>query len=501
MSPSATINSIESRPRFAYGRYVVAGLGLIALAVVILVTRRAMISARWIPDDTWTVATAALAAMACALPGVFLVMRQQSMMGDALSHTALPGIVAAFLFAHALRQADWISPATYDSWRHAAMFVGALMIGVLSAVLTEWVQKLGRVEASAALGVVFTTLFAVGLLLMRLKADQVDIDPDCVLYGIIETTVMNTVPNTDIPRAAVVNGSVLLVNLLLVALFFKELRISAFDPAISTAMGINAQAMHYALMAVTAATLVSAFESVGSILVIAMLIAPAATAHLLTDRLDLLIAISLAVASLSAFLGHLMAITLPSLVFTALGYPEVIDTNTAGMMAVAVGGLFVAAALFGPRYGVVSKAIDQARLARSIIAEDILGLLYRLEEESGATLLAVTQLTAMMGGRTRPIQAALRGLVAAGDLTLRAGSCELSHAGRERAKQLVRAHRLWESYMAKHFDLPTDHLHESAARVEHFLGADLRGELAAELDDAAEDPHGREIPPEQGSNA
>ncbi|HRX83093.1 MAG TPA: metal ABC transporter permease, partial [Pirellulaceae bacterium] len=396
--------------------------------------------------------------------------RRQSMMGDALAHTTLPGIVVAFLIAHWLEQSGWISSATYDSWRHAAMFIGALLIGVLSAVLTEWVQKLGRVEASAALGVVFTTLFAIGLLLIRLKADQVHIDPDCVLYGIIETTVMDTVPNTNIPRAAVVNGLVLLANSLLVVVFFKELRISAFDSAISTTMGINANVMHYALMAVTAATLVSAFESVGSILVIAMLIAPAATAHLLTDRLDYLIGISLAVAACSAFLGHLMAITLPSVIFTPLGYPEVVDTNTAGMMAVAAGCLFVTAALFGPRYGVVSKLLDQARLTRSIVAEDVLGLLYRLEEESGVGSLAINQLTAMIGTTTWPTYLALRGLAASGDVTVRGSVYELTDSGREKAKHLVRAHRLWESYMAKHFDLPADHLHESAALVEHFLG-------------------------------
>lgn len=498
MNQPTTLTSTLSKPRATYRRYLAAGLTVIALAVAIVALRRVMILGNWTANDTWTVATAALAAMACALPGVFLVMRRQSMMGDALAHTTLPGIVLAFLIAHALQQSGWISSATYHSWRHAALFFGALLIGVLSAVLTEWVQKLGRVEASAALGVVFTTLFAIGLLLIRLKADQVHIDPDCVLYGVIETTVWDTVGNTSIPRAAVVNGLVLLANLVLVALFFKELRISSFDPAISTAMGINAQAMHYALMAVTAATLVSAFESVGSILVIAMLIAPAATAHLLTDRLDLLIAFSLGVAALSAFLGHLMAITLPSVVFTPLGYPEVVDTSTAGMMAVAAGGLFSAAALFGPRYGVVSKAFDQARLAQSIIAEDILGLLYRLEEEPGDTPLAIDQLSSMVGPRTWTTYFAVRGLAASGDVVASGSVYELSDSGRERAKQLVRAHRLWESYMAKHFDLPADHLHETAARVEHFLDAEMRGELAAELDDTAEDPHGREIPPEQG---
>ncbi len=495
MSEVATFGATR-KSAFGWSRLLLVGaFGLLACVLVAL-ARKLMVYAGWHSDDTWTVAIAALAAMACSVPGVFLVIRRQSMMGDALAHTTLPGIVGAFLLTHALHQSGWIDSATYDNWRHAAMFAGALVIGILSAVLTEWVQKLGRVEASAALGVVFTTLFAIGLLLIRLYADQVHIDPDCVLYGIIETAVMNTIPGTAIPRAAAVNGVVLLVNIGLVFLFFKELRISAFDPAISTAMGINAGAMHYALMAITAATLVAAFESVGSILVIAMLIAPAATAHLLTDRLSSLIAISLGVAGLSALLGHLMAITVPAMIFTPLGYPEVVDTNTSGMMAVAAGLLFFLAALFGPRYGLISKALDQARLARSIIAEDILGLLYRLEEESGAKGLALAQLSAMIDERTWPTYMAARSLATSGDVHRTGALYELSDTGRDRAIRLVRAHRLWESYMAKHFDLPDDHLHESAARVEHYLGAELRDELAAELDDAAQDPHGREIPPE-----
>lgn len=159
------------------------------------------ILSHWSSLDTWIMLTAALAAMACAIPGVFLVVRRQSMMGDALSHTTLPGVVLAFLISHWLRTAGWLSPEAYDSSRHAVMFAGALVVGVLSAGLTEFVQRLGRVEASAALGVVFTTMFAGGLLLIRMAANSVHIDPDCVLYGIVETVVMDTVGSTNIPRA------------------------------------------------------------------------------------------------------------------------------------------------------------------------------------------------------------------------------------------------------------------------------------------------------------
>src|SRR3989304_4653231 len=147
----------------------------------------------WGRLDTWIVVTGALAAMACALPGNYLVLRRQSMMGDALSHTVLLGLVGAFLLMHALRANEWISPATYAATRHTAMFTGAVLAGVLTALLTEGVRKLGRIESTASLGVVFTTLFALGLLLIRWKADSVDIDPGCVLYGTIETVVMDTI--------------------------------------------------------------------------------------------------------------------------------------------------------------------------------------------------------------------------------------------------------------------------------------------------------------------
>ena len=453
----------------------------------------------WGPLDTWIVITAALAAMACALPGTFLLIRRQSMMGDALSHTTLPGIVLAFLLAQWLRHSGWLSHEAYDTARHAILFTGAIAMGILSAALTEWIQQLGKVESTAALGVVFTTLFACGLLLVRLTADSVHIDPDCVLYGNIETVVMDTVGTTPIPRAAVANGLVLALNLALVTIFFKELRISAFDPALGTTLGVNAQLMHYGLMSVTAGTLVSAFESVGSILVIAMLIAPAATAHLLTDRLSTMISVCLGVAALSAILGHVLAITLPPMIFSRVGFDTVVDASTSGMMAVAAGLLFVTAMLFGPRYGVVSKLIDRLRLRLTIAAEDILGLLYRLEEQhlSCQSATKVRSFAQHMGTGPFWTRLAISRLVWSGQISSTSAGYQLTDTGRQRAGQLVRSHRLWESYLAKHFDLPSDHLHAPAGRVEHYLDPELRDKLAVELDTPQKDPHGRAIPREK----
>ncbi|MEX2288097.1 MAG: metal ABC transporter permease, partial [Planctomycetaceae bacterium] len=409
-------------------------------------------------------------------------------------------IVSAFLLTHALKTAGWISPNAEIAFSHLVMFAGAVGIGVFSAVLTEWIHQLGRVEASAALGVVFTTFFALGLLLIRLAADSVDIDPECVFYGRIDMVVLSTVGKTDIPQAAITNAIVLAVNGLLVIIFFKELRISTFDQGLSTAMGINAKVMNYALMAVTAATLVAAFESVGSILVIAMLIVPAATAYLLTDRLGVMIVLSLVFAAASAVFGRVGAITLPPIIFSRLGFSDISDVNTAGMMAVAAGGFFVLSLLAGPRYGIVSKAVNRIRLTVRIVAEDLLGLFYRLEEAGMKTEMtqAPRLLSQAVGVGPVLTRLALWRLTRKGRVKVDAAGYHLTDAGRESARRLVRSHRLWESYLGRHFNLPDDHLHEPASRVEHYIDPQLREELAAELDRPARDPHGREIPAEEG---
>ncbi len=302
----------------------------------------------WLPLDTWIVVIGALCAMACALPGCFLVLRKMSMMGDAISHAVLPGLAIAFLVTG--------SRASFG------MFIGAAIVGVITAVFTQWISSFGKVDRGASMGIVFTTLFALGLLLIVQAADHVDLDPGCVLYGAIELTPLDTtmtIGRLAIPRAAVVLATVLLINMAIIISFFKELQISAFDPALATTMGINATLMHYLLMSMVAVTTVASFEAVGSIIVIAMLIAPAATAYLLTDRLSVMLVISAVAAILSSALGHLSALTVPRL----FGFES---TNTSGMMAGATGLLFGFAWILAPRYGLLSRWFHR----KNLLAED-----------------------------------------------------------------------------------------------------------------------------------
>ena len=270
-----------------------------------------------------------------------------SMMGDAISHAVLPGLAIAFIIT--------------GTRASVPMFIGAAAAGVLTAVFTQWISKLGNVDRGAAMGIVFTTLFAVGLLLIRQAADNVDIDPDCVLHGSIEFTPLDTVAigNLFIPRAAIVNGSVLLLNLAIIIVLFKELKLSAFDPDLADTLGFSSRFLHYLLMTMVAVTTVAAFESVGSIIVIAMLIVPPATALLLTHRMVPMLVIATATAALSAIIGHLSAIIVPT------WFGQTSSTSTSGRSAFAAGLLFALAWLFSPLEGIVTR-----RLRRSCDLQD-----------------------------------------------------------------------------------------------------------------------------------
>jgi manganese/zinc/iron transport system permease protein len=304
----------------------------------------------WYIIDTWIVLISILAAVACALLGNFLVLRKMSMMGDAISHAVLPGLAIAFLITGARAS--------------LTMFIGAAVVGILTALFTQWVSRFGKVDEGASMGIVFTTLFAVGLLLIVQAADHVDLDASCVLYGAIELTPLDVVWRPElfgsvlqVPRSALVLSAVCAMNLLFVVLFFKELRIASFDSELATTMGINANLMHYMLMTLVAITTVAAFEAVGSIIVIAMLIVPAATAHLLTDQLYWMVVISAIFAALSAALGHVSAIFLPGWMGID---PSVVEaTSTSGMMAVMAGVLFFIVLFCAPRQGIFVQKLGR----------------------------------------------------------------------------------------------------------------------------------------------
>ena len=430
----------------------------------------------WSYFDTWIVITGALSAMSCALLGNYLVLRRLSMMGDAISHAVLPGLAIAFLIS--------------GSRESLPMIAGAAIIGVATTFLVQLIVRLSGLDKGASMGVIFTSLFALGLILIRQAADHVDLDPGCVLYGAIELTPLDVymIADWEIPRAAVTNASMLGINLLFVIVFYKELKLTSFDPALATTLGINATAMHYALMTLVAATTIAAFESVGSILVIAMLIVPAAAAHLLTDRLSVMLLLSLTIAAISAFMGHLSAITVP----VWIGFR---DTSTAGMMAVSTGVIFLATFLFAPRYGFLSRAISRTLLSLKIIRDDIIGILYRFQElaPAGADPVKIEHLlNALKSGM--PAKIALWDLIRRKLVRKSGDGYMLTDSGFDEGRSLIRSHRLWESYLCNSLGACATDVHQQAHRLEHFTDPAMQSRLDRDSGHPTIDPHEREIP-------
>jgi manganese/zinc/iron transport system permease protein len=434
--------------------------------------------------DGWIILAGGLCALSSALVGNFLVLRKLSLLGDAISHAVLPGLAIAFLVT-----------ASRSSW---PMFLGAVIAGLVTAGATQWIRSAGKVDEGASLGVVFTCLFALGLVLIVQAADRVDLDPGCVLYGAIETTPLDQVSwlGWRMPRVVWVLGTVLLVNVLVLGVLYKEFQLSSFDPSMSTALGISAHGMHSLLMVLVAVTAVASFESVGNILVVAMLVVPPAAAQLISDRLGRVIAWSLILAAFSAVLGHWLATVVPR----AMGYRAV---STSAMIAVAAGLLFCVCFLVGPRQGVLSRWWQRRAAAAEMLAEDVVGWLYRREEklasadkasrEAGA---GPEELASGLGVALGPLRRNLKRLVRRGTLQNVAGRYQLTAAGREEGQRVVRAHRLWEQYLVEQAEVPLSRIHEHAERFEHVTTARMREALAEQTDGTERDPHGSRIPPE-----
>ncbi|MEZ6071673.1 MAG: metal ABC transporter permease [Pirellulales bacterium] len=323
-------------------------------------------------SSVWVIAVAAVTNAACALLGCYLVLRRMSLLGDALSHAVLPGLVVAF--------------AMSGSLNIGAMFVGAFVAGLATTFLTDVLHRQAAVPADAAMGVVFTSLFALGVVMLKWVGQSAHIDADCVLFGRLDLVEFQTVSLAGIrfPRALVTIAPVLLVNLIFILLCWKELLITSFDAALADTIGIRTSWLHYALMTLVAATSVASFEAVGSILVVAMFIAPAASAHLLCDRLSSMIFTAVGIAVLSAVAGYRLAV--------------LTDTSAAGMMAVVVGGCFATAVLLSPRYGVGVKLWQNVATAERIIREDLLAMFYRLEELAVGRLLGPGEAVQAVGG-------------------------------------------------------------------------------------------------------
>lgn len=299
---------------------------------------------------TFIVGTALLAvvtALACALPGVFVVLRRNSMLVDAIGHAVLPGIVVGYFFTQ-----DLDSPL---------LIIGAALAGLIVVLGSEWLTQTGLLAGDSPQGLVFPALFSVGVIMVTTNFSNVHLDTHAVLVGDLNLAAFEhlTVNGTSIgPRYLYVMLAMLVVNICFLALFYPRLKVTTFDPQFATSLGMKPRSINLGFMFLVSVTVTAAFNAAGAILVVALMVVPPATAYLVSTRLPVMLGVTAAVAATGALAGFWAAYTL--------------NTATSAGMAVFYGIIFIAVLVASRtvravrRYRDTRSKLDPAELTASV---------------------------------------------------------------------------------------------------------------------------------------
>lgn len=393
----------------------------------------------------------------CGVLGCFIVLRNMALIGDALAHAILPGVVLAFVIV---------------GYSTLSFFTGAVIAGLFTAIFITWIQHNVKTKNDAAIGIVFTAMFSLGVIGISWisRNEGVHLDLNDFLFG----TILG-VSDSDLYLTAGITVYVLLS----VILFYRYLFITTFQPVIAETMGISVQTIHYFLMLLLSFAVVASLQTVGVILVVAMLITPASTALLLSDRLKSVLFISGIIGLLAAILGLVLSI--------------VLDTTPGPAMAIVATLIYLTAVLVAPKKGLIVRMIQKNKLQQKIQLEDTLKQSWRILQKEQA--LTIENLLGRLGFGRSVLMRHVQKLKKEGMMILSgSGELSLTDTGMQRANKLVRAHRLWETYLVQQIGLTEEQIHEDAEKYEHLLTDDILDEVDKELGFPTKDPHGSPIP-------
>jgi manganese/zinc/iron transport system permease protein len=408
------------------------------------------------------VGSAVLGAVAGVL-GSFALLRRQSLLGDALAHAALPGVCLAFLLT--------------GSKSPLPILLGALATGVAGSLLVIALTRFTKLKQDAAIGIVLSVFFGFGIVLLtRIQklpgGNQSGLDK--FLFGQAATL---------LPEDIAVMTALGLLALAVVLAGYKELKLLAFDRAFGESAGLPMRAIEIVLTLLLVLVVVIGLQTVGVVLMIATLVTPAAAARQWTDRLGAMLAIAAAIGAGSAAVGALASASIPRL-------------PTGPAIVLVASAVLVVSLVAAPRRGLLRSLLDERAARRRIRQENLLTDLWRLGEAHGApgAAVAIPEVMGLRGASAATLRTDAGPLVRRGELERDAEALTLTADGLRRAAQIVRKHRLWESYLARRLELPADHLHRDAETMEHALSDEAVETIDRALGFPTHDPHGRPIP-------
>ena len=408
---------------------------------------------------------ACLAGLTCGALGSFIILRRMALFADMLGHAVLPGVAVGFILA--------------GSKSTPALLLGSLAAGLLAAALTRAITSYSPIKDDASLGITLSLFYAIGIWLLswitragpELSSQSSGLNH--YLFG--NPAIIQTVDLVFLVSAAV-------VVLALLCLFFKELTASIFDPSFTVSIGLSPRLFDGLLLLLLTLVIVVSLKILGVILVAALLVIPPATAYLLTDRLGRMIALSAFLGALSGFGGV---------------YLDFVFGIGVGPAIVCLAFLWLMTAfLASPHHGVLGRYLLQKRLELKTLRENLLTSAWRIGERSGElATIPISDLASERGEEPSATRILARRMNGSNWGRFEKDLLVLNSAGQERARALMRGHRLWEIFLQREASLAPDHVHAGAEEIEHFLDSETLRELEALLDNPETDPHGKKIPP------
>ena len=414
-------------------------------------------------------AGALLFGAACGLLGSFIVVRKMALIGDAISHAVLPGVALGFLWS---MDKDPL-----------AILVGATAAGLMGSLVVELIQRTTKIKQDAALGIVLASFFAVGLCMMRMiqntgAASRIT-GLKSYLFG--DVAVLNR-------QDVVTITGVVVVTVFMVILLYRPLLTIGFDREFARSTGLPVRWFDCLFQLFLAFSIVVALQAVGVVLVSALLITPAATAYLLVNRMHHMLWVAAVIGMFSAVLGVFCS-------FLGSNLP------TGPFMVLGASSLFLLAYLFAPRHGRFTRWMRYRARRRNVSNENTLKSIYRILEKDavGNDPGKVVQIDRLAGERRiakADLDKDLRRLRRIGSVEFsgRGGDVILTGSGLKQAQRVVRNHRLWELYLTNEADYASNHVHDDAEKIEHFLSEEKVAEIERQLDFPEVDPHGQPIP-------
>ncbi|MEM7457170.1 MAG: iron chelate uptake ABC transporter family permease subunit [Planctomycetota bacterium] len=400
-----------------------------------------------------------LVSIVCGVIGCFIVLRRMSFLADAIAHSMLAGVIGGYLLIKII----------FDSEaRLGALLAGALLAGIVTVGMVGFVTRVSRLKEDTAIGIMYTGLFALGALVVSLKSVSRLIHIDIYHYVIGNVV---AVTDEDMWLLAAVTAVVLSA----VILFYRQLQLTSFDPIMAASIGIPVLVMDYMLTTCASLVVVSGVQIVGVIMVIGLIITPAATAYLLTDRLDRMIIVSATIGVAGFWLGFFFA--------------GVIGADPGPAVIVTLTLIFLTTLVVAPRYGMLADWWRKANTVPQELMEDVLGAMLR---EPGKEI-AIAKIESRVEMPNVRIRRAMTKLSRQDLIELENGHATLTDKGRREAKRLVRAHRLWETYLQK-TGLAEGDIHAKAHQLEHISDQRTVDYLDDKLGHPLTDPHGSEIP-------